>query len=54
MVTVVKWGLKASFSIATTTRSREGLYSFQLIAPIYPRFMPYNAVLSKEALSTSF
>ena len=30
-------------TIATTPRCREGGYSFPWIAPLYPRYVPYNA-----------
>ena len=42
-MTVVEGNLKAPFSIATTPRCRGGYYSFPLIAPIYPRSLPYYA-----------
>ena len=34
---------KASFSIATTPKCREGRYSFHWIAPLYPWYVPYIA-----------
>ena len=37
---VVEGDQKASFSIATTPRCRGGRYSFPLIAPLYPRYVP--------------
>ena len=36
LATVVEGNPKASFSIATTSRCREGCYSFPWIAPLYP------------------
>ena len=36
LATVVEVDQKASFSIATTSRCREGRYSFSWIAPLYP------------------
>ena len=45
---------KAPFSIASTLRRRVGHYSFPRIAPLYPWYIPYIAVLSKEVLSTIF
>ena len=43
MATVVERDLKAPFSIATTPRCRRVRYSFPWIAPLYPRYVPYNA-----------
>ena len=43
LASVVEGDLKATFSIATTPRCREGRYSFPLIAPLYPRYVPYIA-----------
>ena len=54
MATVVEGDPKVSFSIATTPRCREERNSFPWIAPFYPRYVPYNAVLSKEISSTVF
>ena len=45
---------KAPFSSATTPRFMGGCNSFLQIAPLYPRYVPYNAVLSKVASSTIF
>ena len=42
LVTVVEGNQKAHFSIATTPRCRGGQYCFPLIAPIDPRYVPYN------------
>ena len=43
LATLVEGDPKASFSIASTTRCREGCYSFPRIAPLYPWSLPYNA-----------
>ena len=43
LATVVKGDPKASFSIATTPRSRGGRYSFPWIAALYSWNVPYNA-----------
>ena len=40
---VVEGDSKAPFLIATKLRCREGRYSFPLIAPLYPWYVPYNA-----------
>ena len=53
-MTVVEDDPKAAFSIATTPMSKEGRYSFPWIVPLYLRYVPYKAVLSKEASSTIF
>ena len=42
LATVVEGDPKAPFSIATTPRCRGGHYSFPLIAPLYPWYVPYN------------
>ena len=52
MATVIEGDPKAPFSIATTPRYRRGNYSFPWIAPLYPWYIPYDAVLSKEVSST--
>ena len=54
LATLVEGNLKVPFSIATTPRWRGGHYSILSIAPLYPWFLPYNAVLIKAALSTIF
>ena len=54
MATVVKEDSKAPFSIATTLRFWGGHDIFPLITPLYPWYIPYNAVLSKEGSSTIF
>ena len=54
LATVVEGDPKTPFSIATTLRCRRGRYSFPWIVPLYPRYVPYNAVLSKEVSSTIF
>ena len=43
MSTFIEDNPKAPFSIATTTRHRGGHYSFPWIAPLCPRYIPYNA-----------
>ena len=40
---LVEGDLKASFSIASTPRCREGYYSIPWIASLYPWSIPYNA-----------
>ena len=42
LVTVVEGDQKAPFSIATTSRCKEGCYSFPWIAPLYPWCLLYN------------
>ena len=55
LATVVEGDPKASFSITTITRCREGCYSFPWIATLYPWSIPLSCwVLSKEASSTIF
>ena len=54
LATVVEGDAKAPFSIATTPRCRGGRYSFPWIAPFYPWYVPFMAVLSKEVSSTIF
>ena len=54
LATLVEDDSKAPFSIATTPRCRGGRFSFPWIASLYPSSLPYNAVLSKAALSTIF
>ena len=54
LATLVKGDPKVPFSIATIWRCREGCYSFHWITPLYPRSLPYNAVLRKAASSTIF
>ena len=39
----VKGNLKASISLATTLRCKEGCYSYPWIAPLYSWSVPYNA-----------
>ena len=46
--------LEGSLSIATTLRCREGCDSFPWIALLYPSYVPYCWVLSKEVSSTNF
>ena len=53
-LTVVEGYQKAPFSEVTTPRCRGGHYSFPWIAPLYPWYVPYIAVLSKEVSSTIF
>ena len=43
LTTLVEGDLKAPFSIATTSRCREGRYSIPWFAPLYPWSLPYNA-----------
>ena len=43
LATLVKDGLKAPFSIATTPRWRGRHHSIPWIAPLYPWSLPYNA-----------
>ena len=43
LVTEVEGDQKAPFSVATTSRCREGRYSFPWIAPLYPWYVLYNA-----------
>ena len=43
LATLVEGDPKASFSIATTLRCKEGRYPIPLIAPLYLWFLPYNA-----------
>ena len=43
LANVVEGDPKAPFSIATTSRCREGRYSFPCIAPLYTWSVPYNA-----------
>ena len=43
LATIVEGDPKAPFSVATTLRFREGLYSFPWIASLYPWYVPYNA-----------
>ena len=43
LATVVEGDPKFPFSTATTPMSREELNSFPWIAPLYPRYLPYNA-----------
>ena len=43
LATVVEGDQKAPFSIATTSRCREGRYSFPWIAPLYSWYVPYIA-----------
>ena len=50
-MTVIEGDLKAPFSRAITLRYMGGRYTFPWIAQLYP-YVPYNAVLSKEASST--
>ena len=45
---------EGSLLIATTLMCRGGCYSFTWIAPLYPRYVPYIAVLSEEVSSTIF
>ena len=52
LATIVESDQKAPFSIATTPRCSEGRYSFPWIAPLYPWYVPYRWVLSKEVSST--
>ena len=47
-------GMKTPFSIATKLRYKGGHYSFSWIASLYPWYVPYNAVLSKEAPNSIF
>ena len=55
LATVVKYDQKAPFSIASIPRSWVGRYSFPWIAPLYPWYVPYIAILlSKEASGTIF
>ena len=54
LATIVEGNQKAPFSIATTPRCRGGCYSFPWIAPLYPWYVAYFAVLSKEVSSTIF
>ena len=54
LATIVEDTPKAPFSTATKSRGREGCYSFPWISPLYPCYVPLNAVLSKEVLSTIF
>ena len=44
LVTIVKGDSKAPFSIATTPRCRGKHKTFPCIAPLYPWYIPYNAV----------
>ena len=43
LVTLLEVNPKALFSIATTARCEEGLYSIPWIAAFYPWSVPYNA-----------
>ena len=43
LATVVEGDQKASFSIASTQRCREGRYSFSWIAALYPWYVRYIA-----------
>ena len=43
LVTFVEGDPQALFSIASTSRCREGCYSFPWIAPLYSWCLPYNA-----------
>ena len=43
LATLVENDQKAPFSIATTPRCRGARYSFPWIAPLHPRYVPYNA-----------
>ena len=54
LATVVEDDQKAPLSITTTPRCRGRRYSFPLIAPLYPWYVPHDAVLSKEVSSTIF
>ena len=42
LMTVVEGHPKAHFSVAFTPRCRGGSYSFPLIAPLYPWYVPYH------------
>ena len=46
LATLVEGDPKAPFSIATTTRCKEGCNSIPWIAPHYPWSVPYNEMLS--------
>ena len=43
LATAVESELKDPFSLATTSRSRGGRHSIPWIAPLYSRFVIYNA-----------
>ena len=45
---------ESSFSIATTPKCRGEHYFFPRIVPLYPWYIPYIVVLSKEVSSTIF
>ena len=54
LATVVEGVQKAPFSIATTPRCRGMRYSFPLIAPLYPRYVPYMAECSARRYQVPF
>ena len=54
MATAVEGDQMAPFSTATTPRCRVGHYSFPWIAPLYPGYVSYIVVLSKQVSSTIF
>ena len=54
MATIVEGDQKSPFSKASSPRYKGGRYSFPKIVPLYPWYLPYIAVLSKEVSSNIF